>query len=146
MGIWEEGDFYDQEDLNLFFAKYARNIPQGFHPIANYIDGAEAPGDVAGAGAESTMDFELAYPLLYPQNIVLYQTDDINYATQHPTAGSFNTFLDAIDGVSLASICDVPQAYGGSRTVPTLRLAKQAMTQFSTPSTRIQQRMATKES
>lgn len=101
MGIFEEGDFYSQEDLNLFFANYTPQIPQGTHPKPAFIDGASAPVPVAQAGGESDLDFELAYPILYPQGTVLYQTDDINYATGVIyTNGGFNTFLDAIDGVS----------------------------------------------
>lgn len=101
MGIWEEGDFYDQEDLNLFFANYTPYIPQGTHPIANFVDGAVAPVPVFEGGGESTLDFELSYPLVYPQKLVLYQTDDINYSNENPTVGAFNTFLDAIDGVCI---------------------------------------------
>ena len=100
MGIWEEGDYYDQEDLDLFFKMFTPYIPQGTHPVPNFVDGSEAPVPVTEGGGESTLDFELAYPLLYPQALVLYQTDDINYATENPTVGAFNTFLDAIDGVS----------------------------------------------
>jgi hypothetical protein len=47
---------------------------------------------------ESSLDMELIYPLIYPQNITLYQTDDPYYSQF--TKGIFNTFLDAIDGVS----------------------------------------------
>lgn len=101
MGIFEEGDYYAQEDLNLFFANFTPNIPQGTHPTPAFIDGAEAPVPVADAGGESDLDFELAYPLLYPQDIMLYQTDDYFYATNpnSTSTGGFNTFLDALDGV-----------------------------------------------
>jgi tripeptidyl-peptidase I len=102
MGIFEEGDYYSQEDLNNFFANFTPYIPQGTHPKPAFIDGAEAPVVVANAGGESDVDFELAYPVLWPQGTVLFQTDDINYATGVVwTIGAFNTFLDAIDGVSL---------------------------------------------
>jgi tripeptidyl-peptidase-1 len=101
MGIFESGDFYSQEDLNLFFANYTPQIPQGTHPEPAFIDGAQAPVPVQSAGGESDLDFELAYPIIYPQSTVLYQTDDLNYATGAIyTNGGFNTFLDAIDGVS----------------------------------------------
>ena len=102
MGIYEEGDYYAQEDLDLFFANYTPHIPQGTHPTPAFIDGATAPTDVAHAGGESDLDFELAYPLLYPQTITLYQTDDLFYATNpnSTSTGGFNTFLDALDGVS----------------------------------------------
>lgn len=51
------------------------------------------------AGGESDLDFTISYPIIYPQNSVLYQTDDLNYATGIEGGGGFlNTFLDAIDG------------------------------------------------
>jgi tripeptidyl-peptidase-1 len=100
LGIYEEGDYYAQEDLDLFFANFTPYIPQGTHPSPAFIDGAEAPTDTANAGGESDLDFELAYPLIYPQTITLYQTDDLYYATNlNATSGSFNTLLDALDGV-----------------------------------------------
>ena len=100
LGIYEEGDYYAQEDLDLFFANFTPYIPQGTHPTPAFIDGAEAPTDTADAGGESDLDFELAYPLIYPQTVTLYQTDDSYYATNlNATSGSFNTLLDALDGV-----------------------------------------------
>ena len=100
LGIFEEGDYYAQEDLNLFFANFTPYIPQNTHPIPAFIDGAEAPTDTADAGGESDLDFELAYPLIYPQTITLYQTEDYHYATNpnSTSTGGFNTFLDALDG------------------------------------------------
>ncbi|KAH8821627.1 peptidase S8/S53 domain-containing protein [Xylogone sp. PMI_703] len=101
LGIFEEGDFYLQEDLDLFFANFTPYIKKGTHPTPAFIDGAQAPTtDVEEAGGESDLDFELAYPLIYPQKITLYQTDDLFYATGSvaTTTGGFNTFLDAIDG------------------------------------------------
>jgi tripeptidyl-peptidase I len=104
MGIFEEGDFYSQEDLNLFFTNYMPQIPNGTHPTPAFIDGAQAPVPLSSAGGESELDFELAYPIIYPQGTVLYQTDDLNYATGViSTAGAFNTFLDAIDGVRFST-------------------------------------------
>ncbi|KAG4026987.1 hypothetical protein MFRU_034g00470 [Monilinia fructicola] len=115
MGIWEEGDFYDQEDLDLFFANFTPNIPQGTHPIHNFVDGAKAPVNVSEGGGESTLDFELAYPLVHPQKLVLYQTDDFNYSMENTLKGAFNTFLDAIDG----SYCTY-SAYGETGNDPVL--------------------------
>ncbi|PYI00305.1 aorsin [Aspergillus sclerotiicarbonarius CBS 121057] len=116
LGIFEEGDYYAQEDLDLFFRNFTPYIPQGTHPKPAYIDGAEAPVNVSDAGAESDLDFQLAYPIVYPQTITLYQTDDINYASGVIEAdGSFNTFLDALDG-SYCTYC----AYGECGDSPTL--------------------------
>lgn len=33
------------------------------------------------AGGESDLDFTISYPIIYPQNSVLFQTDDFFYAT-----------------------------------------------------------------
>ncbi|KAL6894985.1 peptidase S8/S53 domain-containing protein [Trichoderma evansii] len=100
LGIFEEGDYYAQQDFNNFFAQYAPSVPKGTHPILNSIDGGKAPVPVADAGGESNLDFELAYPIIYPQTTTLYQTDDTFYATSNSstTGGIFNTFFDAIDG------------------------------------------------
>ena len=100
IGIFEDGDFYAQEDLDLFFANFTPNIPQGTHPTLDSIDGGVAPVPVEEAGGESALDFELVYPLLYPQNVTLFQVDDINYSNGNLSrAGIYNDWLDAIDGV-----------------------------------------------
>ncbi|THW17881.1 aorsin [Aureobasidium pullulans] len=100
LGIFEEGDFYAQGDLDRFFGNFTPYIPNGTHPIPNLIDGAKAPVSLQLAGGESDLDFQLAYPLIYPQTTTLYQTDDIYYSFGNdPNAtGLFNTFFDAIDG------------------------------------------------
>lgn len=63
IGIFEEGDFYAQEDFNSFFTKYTPYIPNGTHPVLDSVDGGEAPVDLADAGGESNLDFLLAYPM-----------------------------------------------------------------------------------
>jgi tripeptidyl-peptidase-1 len=116
MGLFENGDFYDQEDLDLFFRNFTPHIPQGTHPAPAPIDGAIVPVPLNQSGGESLLDFELAYPILWPQTTVLYQTDDINYSTElAPNSGGFNTFLDAIDG----SYCTY-SAFGETGDDPTL--------------------------
>jgi len=67
LGIFEESDYYSQLDLDLFFANFTPYIPQGTHPVPAFIDGAFAPLPLEGIGPESDLDFELAYPLIYPQ-------------------------------------------------------------------------------
>lgn len=100
LGLFEEGDYYAGEDLDLFFKNVSPNIPKGTRPILNSIDGGHAPVPINNAGIESDLDMQLAYPIIYPQGLKLYQTDDINYATGKKQSNGFlNTFLDAIDGV-----------------------------------------------
>jgi tripeptidyl-peptidase-1 len=95
LGLYEYGDTYAQQDLDLFFAKYAPHIPKGTHPIPAFIDGATGPVPVESGGGESDVDMTIALSLIYPQTLTLYQTQvsDLN--------GYFNTFLDALDGVSV---------------------------------------------
>lgn len=110
LGVFEEYDTYSQEDLDLFFSTFFPEIPQGTHPTPAYIDGAVAPVPVQDAGGESDLDFTLIYPLIYPQTITLYQTDDPIYAEESLNGtlnGFLDTFLDALDG----SFCTY-SAYG----------------------------------
>ena len=96
LGIFEEGDFYAAEDLVEFFATFT-NIPVTTAPTLEGIDGGFAPD--AFAGGESDLDFQISYPIIYPQQEILFQTDDIFYALGLEGGGGFlNTFFDAIDG------------------------------------------------
>lgn len=87
-----------------------RAIPQGTHPTLEAIDGAVAPTDVSNAGPESDLDFQISYPLIYPQNSILFQTDDPVYEANYTYAGFLNNFLDALDGsyCSTSSPLDPP--------------------------------------
>ncbi|PSR97824.1 putative protease S8 tripeptidyl peptidase I [Coniella lustricola] len=114
LGIFEEGDFYAQDDFDTFFTLLTPYIPNGTHPIHDFVDGAKAPVVQALAGGESDLDFELAYPIIYPQTTTLYQTDDLYYA-EGGASGIFNTFLDALDG----SYCTY-SAYNETGDDPTL--------------------------
>ncbi|KAK7710335.1 hypothetical protein SLS64_005920 [Diaporthe eres] len=80
MGIFEaELQYWDQLDLDLFFTNFTHWIPNG---------------------GESMLDLELAYPIVYPQTITVWNVDDIHYQTwENDTyTWGFNTLLDAIDG------------------------------------------------
>ncbi|KKY28894.1 putative protease s8 tripeptidyl peptidase [Phaeomoniella chlamydospora] len=112
MGIYEDGDIYAQSDIDLYFATYAPQVPQGTHPIPAFIDGATAPvsADSDLNTGESDIDLDMAYSLIYPQTVTLYQTDDLHYEELEITGkvlGYLNTFLDALDG----SYCNYT-AYG----------------------------------
>lgn len=99
LGIFENiGDIYSQEDLDEFFRTLQPRIPQGTHPILNSVDGGTAPTTVADAGPESNLDFQISYPIIWPQNSVLFQTDDPVYEANYTFLGFFNNLLDAIDG------------------------------------------------
>lgn len=112
LGIFERADKFAQADLDLFFKHFAAEIPEGTTPEVLPIDGGTAPakpGSYFNSG-ESDVDLELAYSLVYPEKVVVYQVDDDTQAAVTSFTkgfGQFNTFLDAIDG----SYCNYT-AYG----------------------------------
>ncbi|KAH8680763.1 peptidase S8/S53 domain-containing protein [Xylariales sp. PMI_506] len=102
LGIYEQISWYQNDDLDLFFASFATNIPQGTRPQNLSIDEAEWFYDTndtyISIATEADLDLDAAYPIVYPQNITVFQTDDIYYTDYSLTAtGIFNTFLDALD-------------------------------------------------
>ena len=90
-----EDEIQVQSDLDAFFAKYAPNIPTGTGPKIDFINYYGKNPDGSKAGGEAALDFDIAYPLLYPQQIEQYQT---NALFSEDKVGFLNTFLDAIDG------------------------------------------------
>lgn len=112
LGIFEsQNQYYWQPDLDSFYSQYARNIPNGTHPIPVSIDGGYAGSapNASEAGGEANLDFQLAYPIVYPQTVTLFANDDYYYGQLPNDTYKFgyNTFLDAIDG----SYCNY-SAYG----------------------------------
>ncbi|EMC94319.1 hypothetical protein BAUCODRAFT_111098 [Baudoinia panamericana UAMH 10762] len=103
LGIYESGDYFSQQDLNLFFAEYAPNVPNGTSPIVLSVDGGEAPvaPDDPNNTGESDIDIDMSFSLIYPQNVIIYQVDDFpqaNASVNGVLLGFLNTFLDAVDG------------------------------------------------
>jgi tripeptidyl-peptidase I len=89
MGIFGFGDAYNQDDLNNFWTQYADFIPEGTGPTVYSINGATAPGtEIDG---EELLDLQMAYPVAYPQEVVVFQTPYNN------KGGLANDFLDAVD-------------------------------------------------
>jgi tripeptidyl-peptidase I len=87
----------------MFFTSYAPHIPNGTHLIPTFIDGGTAPVPQSEASSESNLDLVISVSHIYPQSLTLYQTDDSVYNGKFRFTGLnglFNTFLDALDGVS----------------------------------------------
>ena len=103
MGIFEaNAQQWDQKDLDLFFTNMTQGrIPNGTHPINHGIDGGIAITTIVkNAGGEVMLDLDLAYPIVYPQTIVIWDENDLhyqNFANDTSTFG-FNQLLDSIDG------------------------------------------------
>ncbi|TVY50958.1 Tripeptidyl-peptidase sed1 [Lachnellula cervina] len=98
IGIFESGDFYDQADLDLTFESLAPYVPNGTHPTLHGIDGGKAPMEDY-IGIESLLDMSLIFPLIHPQQAILFQVDDLHEVES--AQGFGDTFLDALD----ASYC-----------------------------------------
>ncbi|KAK3319647.1 alkaline serine protease [Cercophora scortea] len=105
LGIFESlNDHYSKDDLDGYFSKIYPKIPNGTYPIEKLIDGAVGAAQTNDeVGAESDLDFQAAWPLIWPQKTVLFQTDDQYYEINQttlttPYLGFWNTFFDALDG------------------------------------------------
>ena len=90
---------------------FCRNIPQGTGPKLEAIDGAVAPTNVLNAGPESDLDFQVSYPLIYPQSTILFETDDPVYEANYTFSGFLNNFLDALDGSYCSTISPLDPPY-----------------------------------
>ncbi|KAI0018743.1 subtilisin-like protein [Xylariomycetidae sp. FL0641] len=107
LGVFESlDDHYSKADLDVFFPTLYPylNVPKGTYPEERLVDGAVGAVEEGThskypveLGLESSLDFDSAWPLIWPQKTVLYQVDD-QYYEYNGTNGFWNTFLDAIDG------------------------------------------------
>ncbi|CZR60665.1 related to Tripeptidyl-peptidase sed1 [Phialocephala subalpina] len=103
LGIFESLDVhYSRKDLDIYFSTLYPDIPNGTYPEERLIDGAigaiEDTTEFVPIDLEAPLDFDSAWPLIYPQKLVLFQEDDEYYESTGNFNGFWNTFLDAIDG------------------------------------------------
>lgn len=95
LGIPAFGSYLYPPDLALYFTNYTTQpISELVFPEFISIDGGERWNDSFNFGAEVTLDVQTAYSIIHPQTVRLYQVGDVNTAS----TGTFNTFLDALDG------------------------------------------------
>ncbi|KAJ5745382.1 subtilisin-like protein [Penicillium odoratum] len=101
LGLYEQGSYFAESDIDLYYKTWAPWVPQGTYPIPALIDGANysVPAYSSLNSGEADIDIDLAYALIYPQTVTLYQVDDQIYEPEEvATTNLFNTFLDALDG------------------------------------------------
>lgn len=96
--------------MPLVLLTSGRNIPVGTGPTIKGIDGGQIPAGAA-SGTESGLDFQVAYPLIYPQKTILFQSDDPVYEANYTFNGFLNTFLDALDGSYCSTISPLDPVY-----------------------------------
>lgn len=132
MGIYEAGNYLVQEDLDLWFNTFAPHIPKGTHPTLDLVDSGNATD---GKHVESILDLSIAYSIIYPQNTILYQVNDLWYNEQLANStgqSSFNTFLDGMYisswTIIAAKILTLSAQRLTAHTVHTLHTTKQGMT------------------
>lgn len=98
-GFFEQGVWYSQANLDVYFRNIAPYIPSGTAPIRQLIDGAEdpEPWNSFKSGNEANLDLQVAFGLVYPTIPTVYQVDDTPYEKDNYRMDSlFNTFLDAV--------------------------------------------------
>lgn len=108
LGMFEDYyEPYQQSDLDLFYKTYAPKIPKGFGPKVDLINYGNDTFPADWAGIEANLDFQMVFPIIYPQTAELYQNKP-----QFLSHDAFDHFLDAIDG----SFCigDDPSIDGSS--------------------------------
>ena len=79
LGIIEGNSSYIQSDMDFFFANAFPTIPQGTQAKNVLLKGAQVDQTAPNATdpkyvgiLESNLDFQLAWPIVYPQNITLF--------------------------------------------------------------------------
>ncbi|OAA41838.1 alkaline serine protease AorO [Beauveria brongniartii RCEF 3172] len=98
LGIFEtEGNYFNQADLNEFISIAAQNITGGLKPLKYLINGAQLDESRDAAGGESNLDFQMAVPIVYPQQTALYQIQYPKYGLQDFNY-IFAQFQDALSG------------------------------------------------
>lgn len=105
LGIFESDDeFIKQKDLDIFFGLFAPQIPASYSPQIDLIDFGKHKPNSSNAEGEDALDFDVAVPIIFPQETVLFQSHD-NFGPVNASdpdsdfrLGIFNQFLDAIDG------------------------------------------------
>jgi len=89
-----------------------RTIPQGTYPQNRLIDGAAGAASPSSTpsvpiGGEADLDFEVAWPLIWPQKTINFQVDDEWYEGEEnngghgpaPPPGSFNSTSPTVSRV-----------------------------------------------
>jgi tripeptidyl-peptidase I len=62
LGLYQQGSYFAESDVDAYFAKYATYVPQGTFPINATIDGASysVPASSELNSGEANIDIEMA--------------------------------------------------------------------------------------
>lgn len=69
LGLYEQGSYFNEDDVNAFYAAYAPYVPQGTFPIPALIDGANysVPAYSPWNSGEADIDIDMAYAQEQPR-------------------------------------------------------------------------------
>lgn len=110
--IFELDQTYIQSDMDLFYQYVAPEIPVGTAPTNFLLNGAPFATNFTDNDAESNLDFQLAWPLVYPQNITLF--DAIPSQSQLDSIVGLNLTQAQLGALAVvATLDDVLQSFDG---------------------------------
>ena len=91
-GIFEPGVTYLQKDMDLFFKNFAPQIPEGTMAKNVFLNGAKMTENFTNRllNEEANLDFQIPWPLVYPQNLTLFDV----LPTEKPTLLDFEYECD----------------------------------------------------
>ena len=63
LGLFEQGSYFNKQDLDSFYAEYAPYVPQGTYPVPQLIDGANFSVSLNSSfnSGEANIDIDMAY-------------------------------------------------------------------------------------
>ncbi|KAL6807472.1 subtilisin-like protein [Trichoderma sp. SZMC 28013] len=99
LGVFASGSWYSPTGLKAFLANYT-DIPPETTLLNITIDVSQTHYDEPDGSGEADLDVQMSLPLVYPQNVTIYQVDDDYYTTYGREIywGMFQSWLNAIDG------------------------------------------------
>lgn len=102
LGVFASGSWYSPTALKVFLANHT-DIPPEMTLLNITIDVSQIHYDQPDDSGEADLDVQMSLPLVYPQNVTIYQVDDDYYTTYGREIywGMFQSWLNAIDGVSV---------------------------------------------
>ena len=101
LGLFEsDGQLWNQQDLQSFFETVLTNASDATQPDVVSINGAISEGPVQYAGGEMILDLTIAYSIVYPQTVTVFQVQGTarQNSTYYQDYAGYEALLDAIDG------------------------------------------------
>ena len=106
--IFEQAVSYVQSDMDQFFQQVAPQVPVGTVPQQILLNGAELDTNLTGINGlgilEAELDFQTAWPLVYPLNLTLLESTIT--VSQLPLLAGLNLSTSPGTSVSISYVLD----------------------------------------